>query len=211
MRKLLQRLLRKLAVWALHKNSTELVVFYGWDWVELLREGMYEVVHSSLNARRNTRWLKWDFALPLFLLGYHYDPTSSKFHILLLAFKAFFRLLFSKKYPDILIVSMVAVKPATAVFWAEILNEAKRIHVYTTPVKETQKAAAEVFASTIKTHKELKFDNPNQSPIKTVGEVMGNIVADLEIPGLKINEALYKLDWKNILLSRVKSNLQRNE
>ncbi len=120
MRNLIKWLLRLLALAAIRKYNTKLVYIYGWDWSEVLRESLYHSLKLKANVRRNLAWISWDLGLPLFILGYDYEPAQSKLKLLGVIFKATFKLLTPSRFENYLLISLHAKSIQTLEYWLSL-------------------------------------------------------------------------------------------
>ncbi len=231
MRNTIRSFLKLLAQRSLSKYNTNLVLIYGWDWSEGLREGLYNLIKNKEKARRNTDWIKWDMGLSLFILGHEYDKQLSKFKLILIIIKSALKLLVPSNYKNnYLIVSLHAKNFDTLNYWFsfELLK-----NIILLPLKEYDQRLVYNIEKLLPIDDEgllvdlrpdvfVKELNPPPNPFlkdklslklkQLLWEINENhTVFSYKFTDDEINEAVVKIDWEKYLLKRLKNNLLQEE
>jgi len=225
-RNYIKKILARLAIRALRKYQTKLIVIYGWDFAEGLREGIYNLLDLKVNVRRNTEPITWDLGFPLAILGQNYSSNLSNLKLLIIIAKSYLRLLIAKKNSSYTIINLHAKTVETLKYWFSIEDIALLIIV---PLKTTNIVSENLELSIGK--KILKLDlrpeiliNPGPSTkynfphLNSLQQQIANLVITLDkrielIHGHKFNEdeiyqAITKIDWEKYLLAKIKNNLK---
>lgn len=222
LRRLLKKQLLFLALKSLKKYQTKVVIIYGWDWVEGLREEMYQLLSPRVNTRRNYDWIRWDLGLPLFILGYDQNPNQSKLKLILNSWKAFLSIIFKpQRYRNYLIISLNAKQEKTLNYWLPLIKKAE---VVILPVKEGQESQltllkSEVNAQQLVDVRQNLQENIQVKKSENIESVMLTVLSETakKLPILvnwkfnqtEIQEAVMKVDWQRFLWERIKLNLQK--
>ena len=99
-RNILKFLLKKLSRRAIKKHDIEIIVVTGWYGTKIATDMMYTILSEKHKVRRNISYLRWDFGLPLAILGYE-DKRRNIFDWIWLIIKANIYLVFGKINPHI--------------------------------------------------------------------------------------------------------------
>jgi hypothetical protein len=231
LRSTIRSLLAWLAARSLRKYNTKLILVYGWDWTEVVREGLYNLLSDNVNVRRNTGWIKWDLGLPLFVLGYDYSPNLTKWQLLRIVVLAALKLLRPRRFSQYLVVSAYAKSPQTLDYWLA-LGEVELLVVL--PERQGQRpllgtdglVAANVHQSLDLTHlsmpiaqiqasrKQVALFGTGTSELQShlLGLLAKINLEYLQKQGFKFKDsdlesAVLKIDWQGYVLSRIRANL----
>lgn len=227
MRKFLASALLALSRRTLRKHNTKLIILYGWDWTEVLRESVYDLLSEDVNIRRNSAWIRWDLGLPLFVMGYDYSPQQSKLRLCWHVFKACLRNLWPRQHKHILVVSLYAKNASTLDYWLA-LSEIEAIVLLPERIELPNKS--ESLTKIIRDQTEAKkiklLDlSANTAPKMIAGiEKLNPLQLKLFSLLSQVNDkvlntngfsydtsdlmyAILKVDWQNYILSRIKTNL----
>jgi len=120
-RNILKFLLKKLSRRAIKKHDIEIIVVTGWYGTKIAADMMYTILSEKYNVRRNISYLRWDFGLPLAILGYK-DKRRNTIDWIGLIIKASIYLLFGKSNPHILILSANSAVKTTAEYWSSFIK-----------------------------------------------------------------------------------------
>ncbi len=233
MRNIFRKIALKLSVWSLDKYQTVLIVVYGWDWIEGVREVTYNLLSDKASVRRNPKWIRWDLGLPLFLLGYGYQKNQSIISIALKLGVSFIKLLLPSGYKgNYIVVSLSATNPSTIQYWRPILEKAV---VFNLPAKvENVNLEHELAAKDFVRYIDLTRIAENQDSAARQGvkvdnlddkldgffyKKLGRLIAHInssyiEEKKLGFSEedlvnAVLKVDLREVLISRLKSNIRK--
>lgn len=122
MRKFIAKALLWQANQAVRKYDTTIILVYGWDWTEGMREGIYNLLKPRANVRRNTSFINWDLGLPLFVLGQQYTKEEARKQLFKLWLRSFIGLAKPRKYKNYLVVSLSAKNINTSNYWLKLNN-----------------------------------------------------------------------------------------
>lgn len=231
MRSIIRLILKNLAQKSLTKYNSKLVLIYGWDWSEGLREGLYNLLKKKESVRRNTDWIRWDMGLPLFILGHDYNKELSRFKLTYIIIKSTLKLLIPSRYKNnYLVVSLHAKNFDTLNYWFSF-EPLKNIILL--PLKEYDQSLVYNIEKLLPTEDEnslvdlrpevfIKELNPPPNPFlknklslklkQLLWEINENRqVFDYRYTDDDIDEAVIKIDWEKYLLQRLKNNLLQEE
>lgn len=164
LRKFLKSALKFLANWALKKHHIEIVVVAGWYGTEITRELVYNILGTKFNVRRIVKNPWWDFSIPLSILGYR-DEKRAVISWLFLIIKSFFRLLFGKANPHILVLNMNYSEPETTKFWSSMIKPAVLL---VTSFKEEIEILEKIIKNTMQAKGSIVYHNEDASGIKPI-------------------------------------------
>lgn len=221
--------LLKLANATIRKYNTRIIIVYGWDWSEGVREGLYNLMKNNASVRRNTHWIEWDMGLPLFVLGYPYGKNISAFQISASILKACVNIFRPIKYKDnFLVVSLYARSEKTLEYWLELegidcllilpvrpehADSLKKLQDFSDNMSCLLDLSSEKTMIASKTaQKEFirlnLFQRQLAGFLESVSREYFKHLA-FDIRKEDIVDAVIKIDWSNFFLDRVRLNLQK--
>jgi hypothetical protein len=213
----------------IHKYNTRIIVIYGWDWSEGLRESTYNLVSKKAMVRRNTDWIDWDMGMPLFIMGFPYSSKISRLRIFYYLSSSLGHIYYpSGLKRNYLIVSLHARTLNTVRYWGKIHGIEK---VIVLPINEKLSEvkvsdlkgifSEERIIDLTKTKLASKSDNSKDSKlpwqlnfiqIKLLGylQELDKVYFRKKSWGFsedELSEAVVKIDWEKYFLERVEHNL----
>jgi UDP-N-acetylmuramyl pentapeptide synthase len=120
MRKLLQIVLMLLSKKALRKHQIELIVVTGWIGLDLVKDGIYQILSEKYIVRRNVNPVWWDLSIPLNILGYE-DNQRGFLGWLNIILRSIFLIHFGPSNKHILILTAESGREDTAKYWKGFL------------------------------------------------------------------------------------------
>lgn len=232
LRKAYRKILLDLANISIRKYNTSIIVIYGWDWSEGLREATYNLLYTHSNLRRNTRWIDWDMGLPLFVLGYPYSRGTSRLRISYYIIKACLNLLRPVKYKNnYIIVSLHAKSQVTLDYWRQLSGVKCLIILPVRPEGELNLNNYIPIASDSLTIVDLQgqklptavdnnlLNNGSYLRLNPFQKQLTNYLAKVQATFLRklefdfrvedLVDAVIKIDWSSFFLERVRTNLKK--
>ena len=206
----------KLANATVRKHKLRIILIFGWDWSEVLRESLYNLFHQKENVRRNTDWIRWDIGLPLFITGQNYLRNYPRWKLIPIVLRVIVSLTLKTSYQHLLICSTYARNMNTLRYWQKVSGIDL---VLVTPIKSEDKQISEFLFSKGNSWQDIRVSVEDDwvSKDKVLREVLKEKLVYINDNYLKefpydfteedIDEAILKVDWENYFFRRVRSRL----
>ncbi|MFW5702829.1 MAG: hypothetical protein ACOCXP_02580 [Candidatus Dojkabacteria bacterium] len=218
LRKIYRKLVLSLSNWSIRKYGSRIIVVYGWDFSEPVRETLYSLLETQENIRRNTKRIDWDMGLSLFILGVDYEKKTWRAKVITNLLKSIALLIKPTDYQgNVLLVNLHAKNYDTLRFW---LDSEGIEQVILLPTREN---ITDYKIDLVKEHvnEDLILDLHKFSNSSDISSDLKSILTEVNDRYLNevgynfgeddIENALLKSEFNEHFLTRISEKIQENE